>query len=422
MPKKHYDWGQDGSIPEIGEHSLAKHRIIDEYVSRYIKILSANPRQPYLNLTIVDGFCGGGLYTYGTETVPGSPLILLRAVKAAEAELSILRRNDFKINADFFFIDENPYHCQFLRREIWKSEFKDELDKTIRIIPNQFEAVVPEINKFIKKKGTAHRSLFFLDQYGWSNISLKTISNIITELSYPEVLLTFAVDSLINYLNEGQAGSPGLLSLELNRSDVQELLTYKNQAGWRFLIQNDLYRHIQNYTAAKHYTPFFIKSPKSGRSYWLLHLSKHVRARDEMATLHWDKQNHFIHHGKSGFQALGFDPSQDIAEQYKLFDFNEINRDHSRDATLLQIPKIIRDDESWNSQGVTLEDIFSKLSNDSPVTKIIAGEAIVQLRQSKGIEITTKDGNPKPRANILSWDDRIILPRQRKLWSLPKDT
>ena len=150
MPTQHYEWGQDGSIPEIGEHSLAKHRIIQEYVSRYIKILSANPRQTYLNLTIVDGFCGGGLYSYKNEIVQGSPLILLRAVKATEAEISILRRNDFKINADFFFIDEAPHHCQLLRREIEQSEFKSELDRTINIYPKQFEEVAPRIINFIK--------------------------------------------------------------------------------------------------------------------------------------------------------------------------------------------------------------------------------------------------------------------------------
>ena len=175
--------------------------------------------------------------------------------------------------------------------------------------------------------------------------------------------------------------------MQLNRSDVREFLRNKDQDGWRFLIQNELYCHIQKFTSADHYTPFFIKSPKSGRSYWLLHLSKHVRARDEMATLHWEKNNHFVHHGGSGFHALGFDPSMDIGEQFSLFNFNEIDRGNSVDATLGQIPKIIRDDESWNNQGVTLEEIFSKLSNNSPVTKNIASEALVMLRQEGEIEI-----------------------------------
>jgi len=62
-----------------------------------------------------------------------------------------------------------------------------------------------------------------------------------------------------------------------------------------------------------------------------------------------------------------------------------------------------------------LEDIFSMLSSNSPLTKKIAGEALVQLRQNAEIEIITKDGRSKPRVKILLWDDRIILPRQIKL-------
>lgn len=139
-----------------------------------------------------------------------------------------------------------------------------------------------------------------------------------------------------------------------------------------------------------------------------------------MATLHWDKQNHFVHHGKSGFHALGFDPSKDILEQFNLFDFNEINRIHSVDATTEQIPKLINDDKLWNSQGVSVEDIFSRLSNNSPVTKIIACEALIKLRKYNEVTIITKDGKPKPRANAMKWEDRIILPRQTNFLSIPK--
>lgn len=61
MPLKHYTWDK-GHIPTIEEHSLAKHRILREYVLDYIRILTSDPRRERLHLDIIDGFAGGGTY------------------------------------------------------------------------------------------------------------------------------------------------------------------------------------------------------------------------------------------------------------------------------------------------------------------------------------------------------------------------
>jgi hypothetical protein len=50
----------------------------------------------------------------------------------------------------------------------------------------------------IRAKGRAHHSLFFLDQYGWSDVRLGSVRRIMAELENPEVVLTFMVDALIN--------------------------------------------------------------------------------------------------------------------------------------------------------------------------------------------------------------------------------
>jgi hypothetical protein len=60
MAVKHYDWKLGLPPPKIGAHSVAKHDVFASYIERYIDILSSNPRRRELNLTIVDGFCGGG--------------------------------------------------------------------------------------------------------------------------------------------------------------------------------------------------------------------------------------------------------------------------------------------------------------------------------------------------------------------------
>ena len=82
MPRKDYEW-DFAEPPPIGPHSLAKHRILREYVEEYVRVLTSNPRIDRLVLNLVDGFAGGGLYVdHAAPTIihPGSPQILLDAV------------------------------------------------------------------------------------------------------------------------------------------------------------------------------------------------------------------------------------------------------------------------------------------------------------------------------------------------------
>ena len=108
MPQKNYEWKLGQRPPDIGAHSLAKHRILRRYIERYIEIVTAISWQEQLSITFVDGYAGGGRYAFGRETVPGSPLILLEAVAAAEAKLKATRPKGFHINAQYIFVDQNP--------------------------------------------------------------------------------------------------------------------------------------------------------------------------------------------------------------------------------------------------------------------------------------------------------------------------
>ena len=120
--------------------------------------------------------------------------------------------------------------------------------------------------------------------------------------------------------------------------------------------------------------------------------------------------------GKPGFQALGFDPSVDIEGQFCLFDFDSMAHEQSKQETLIQIPRLIRNEEVLSIQEMTLEEIFSRHCNETPVTKKIMVESLSELRQQGEIEIISQDGKVKPKAKTFSWDDRIRTPRQRKLF------
>src|SRR5262245_26093461 len=174
-----YEWRLGESLPVLGAHSVAKHDIFEQYLKIYIERLTRTPSQTMLNLTIVDGFSGGGLYRQGSAVVDGSSLRLLAAVEAAETELNVARAKGFDVKADFFFIDANPHHVAFLRDVLQRRDYGARLGRNIFIREALFEEACPDVLAHIQKKGSAHRSLFFLDQYGWSDVRLQTIRTIL---------------------------------------------------------------------------------------------------------------------------------------------------------------------------------------------------------------------------------------------------
>jgi three-Cys-motif partner protein len=235
-------------------------------------VLTSNPQLDTLSLTLVDGFAGGGQYSFQGATALGSPMILLQEVACAQARLTHARRKVFKLNAEFVFVERSPRSKAFLEHTIRATEHGQLLDKSVHLLGGQFEHELPGIIQRIRTRNRAQRSIFFLDQYGYNQVSLETIRTILTSLENPEIIVTFNVDSLIAYLNEDDDFLKGVKPVELDQGIVKQMLAMKDQSEGRWLIQNMLFRHLRDKTGAPFYTCFFIKSPASHRSYWLIHI------------------------------------------------------------------------------------------------------------------------------------------------------
>jgi hypothetical protein len=185
------------------------------------------------------------------------------------------------------------------------------------------------------------------------------------------------------------------------------------------VIQNLLYTHLVNQTEAPYYTCFFIKSPESHRSYWLVHISKHPKARDEMALQHWALGNHFVHHGREGLRMLGFDPGheQDIHQPPLDFMFDDNAEARSRAALRHELPPLIFDRRRQANGPPTMGRLFTTIANETPATTELISKVLVGLREDAEIEIVTKDGRPKPRSTQVGWSDVILPAKQRSLFS-----
>jgi len=413
-----YDWILGGALPELGRHSVAKHEVFDRYIAAYIRTLTRNHLKRALNLTIVDGFCGGGRYILENMEVDGSPLRMLAAVERAQSELDAARVLGFEIKADFVFIDDNPNHVEFLRDQLHRRGHGARIGKDIRIITSTFEAACPGVIERIQNKGRAHRSLFFLDQYGWSDVTFATIREIMGKLANPEVILTFMVDSLVNLLSDKMSDFRALTAIDYGRDDIRALIALKQQKGWKRIIQNTVYGHIQARTGAAFYTPFFIHPEKSNRDYWLVHLSKHHQAREEMGKIHWGLENTFEHFGRTGFNALGFIPGVDVCEDVLDFGFNDNARSRSEAAVLDQLPRLIHAAAIRDDAPLTKQAIFASRCNDTPVVGDIVDSQLAFLRDEKEIVITAADGSVRRSAKQFAWDDRIERVREPGLFSV----
>lgn len=416
---RHYDWLIGDALPELGLHSYAKHQIFDAYISAYIRTLTKSHLTRRLKLTLVDGFCGGGRYAMGATEVDGSPLRMIASVERAQVELDAARSRGIQIDAEFVFVDANPDHVEFLHDVLKNRGYSDRIGRDIHIYTSRFEDVSDDIIRRIRSKGRAHRSLFFLDQYGWSGVTFQTIRQIMGSLQNPEVVLTFMVDHLVNLMNENMIDTPGLNAIDLGREDVREMLEMREQRGWKRLIQNTLYEHIQRNTGADYYSPFFIH-PEGGsnRDYWLIHLSRHHQAREEMGKIHWELENTFEHFGRAGFNSLGFVPGADVRDDMLDFNFNDDARTRSEAAVVDQLSRMLHARAAAGSGSLTKKQLFSANCNDTPVVSSIVDTSLVMLRDVKDVRILGPDGSVRRSAAQFGWNDSIELTRSPTLFSI----
>jgi three-Cys-motif partner protein len=409
-----YLWGVGDSLPTLDDHSLTKHRILREYLERYVAILTKNRGIPQLNLSLVDGFAGGGAYLHHktNERLPGSPVLMLEAMAAAEVEAKALRTKDFSLNTNYYFVEERKRNLEFLKSEVKSSPAAIGKDDSIHFINGTFSDQLPAIIKKIKAKGSSHKAIFLLDQYGYTHVTMANIRQIFRELPRAEVILTIAVNWLIDFVNETDKFKAALRHLELvDQQDELVRLRTEHCSDWRTLIQQRLHKHFFKKSGAACYTPFFVHSVKSHRGYWLLHFSMHSTARDAMTDLHWSKENHFEHFGGPGLGmfggTLGFDPRSRRGETQSTFLFDKSAKEQTRDSLLIQLPKRL----SQFNGLITFGHFFNQIVNDSPATKQMIAEVFGQLASDKEIEIFTKDKKERRGGVKISEHDLIRIPQ-----------
>jgi len=412
-------WEPGQKPPVIKQHSIAKHEILRSYLVAYIRTLISSPYQDTFRLTLVDGFAGGGIYVHDTggHEVLGSPFIMLEAVEEARFLVNQNRKKPVELLVDYFFIEHDKLAVNVLRNELMARGHADKIGKTVHIYEATFQSRADHLADFIRKKGRAARAIFLLDQYGYSEVPTTMINTLMRSVPGAEVILTFAVDALVNFIGDHQSSKGtlkriGLTGLLRGRS-IKEIK--RCESNWRLYIQSCLYKDLVDGCGARFYTPFFIRSTQGHGDYWLLHLSQRPRARDVMTRIHWEKNNFFVHYGGAGlqmFHMLGYVPEADsdyTGQPAFAFFFDDPAKKASISALSDQIPHLIYPEP----EGMSFAELFATTCNSSPASAAIYKEALCSLVQSKELEVVGSDGKRRRAATTIHDNDQILPPSQR---------
>lgn len=420
MTTCHYDWCLGDPLPALLRHSAVKHALLREYLVEYFLTLVSTPHQDRIQLTVIDGFCGGGRYiNEASNEVPGSPIVILEAVQEAKARLlhEQQRRKPIEFDIELICIDESPAAIEHLRYVFEDQGYGDMLRRgSVQTLVGDFnqlaDKVIAEANRRSPKAG---RAIFVLDQYGYDKVPLSSLHQIFSSLKRAEVILTFNVDSLINFLCE-----KNLLDFErktgiIGAATAAELDKEMRSPNWRLNVQANLYQSITSGSGASYFTPFFVRPERGHGDFWLLHLSQHWKARDVMTSAHWQHHNHFVHYGAAGFDMLSTGYAariDDEARPQAAFEFDDMASAASEDEMLTQIPQSL----SKHRSGISFEQFFLSRINTTPATKEMVESTVLQLVREKEVEIVGEDGSVRNVRAALKPNHVLRLPMQRSFF------
>lgn len=412
-----FQWSQGAALPSIKDHSLRKLDVLRKYLDVYFDTVAKNPRMDRLNITLVDGFCGGGAYQREGRIEYGSPIILLQAVRAARDRLNANREKPLEVNARFVFVDAERDHVASLEEQIRQAGFGDQIGRNVSLITGRFADELPGILDRIRQVQHAGRSIFVLDQCGWSDVPMNAVHSIFTSLQRPEVVMTFAIDGLLNYLREESAALAQYRQFGIDDDFIAEWNANKaDEALGRLVTQRVLMTNMHQLSGAAFFTPFMLWSITDNRWMMMAHLSNHQAARDKMLGVHWDSQNYcFRHVGKGSLFSLGFDTrlieSKDSLFSFEEHDLADLNRELRE-----ELPREI--EHLANSGPLQVKALLEQIGNRTAATNRDICRSIEDLAGAKEISVLSGDGVQKRRGSRVKLTDQLILPAQGLLFPL----
>ena len=402
-----FDWGK--GLPKLDIHGQAKHEILREYIISYLKVVCQQQRMPEFKIALVDGFAGGGKYEGGEE---GSPLVLLRAVEEAEYLINCSRSptTQVKIRANHYFVEKNNNNYVSLQESIKDSKYKSRFDETLFLFKGAFREHLGEIVKHIKRVAPrgGGGAIFFLDQTGYTDVSIQDIQHIRTNLPQSEIIVTISIDWLIDFIRDETRLKSATDSMGISQYlDINEIIRIKREklVEWRSIIESKFSVALKQAAKYRFFIPFFIEPEYGRRGYWLLHLSSNVRAHNVMMEDIWRNGSFMKHYGETGMDIyqIAYKPSGPTLPGMS---FMEIERERHKKSLIEKMPNYI-----WEGGGGPLKDIVENTCNKTAADLPLYKESLLEVWDQGDIDVRGKGFGKKKKREI--HDSDIIIPKRQ---------
>jgi len=404
--RKH-QWDKS-KIPELADHSEAKHLILSAYIQKYLAIVCQSRKIREYNITLIDGFSGGGMYKNGKY---GSPLVMIDAVSKAVFNINKNREEHVEIKPNYFFIEKDSENYDSLINVVTEQYVKH---KYVNSINGDFNSNLPQIITHIKKRNPrgGGGAIFFLDQDGYAAVPIKVLNTIRKELPKAEIIININITWLIDFIEDSDRFRNTIINMGLSRYlDINEVIELKkNIKDNRSIIEARLSVALQQAAGFPYFRPFFIEPFDNHRGYWLLHLSPHYRAHNAMSEVIWENGNYMRHYGGDGAKILELSYKGGVNDTPDIFGstFNDQAKDVHLEGLVRDLPDII-----WKQDQMTVSSLMENTCNNTAASREMYNNSILSMRDQGDIIILGKAGGKK-RSNTINPTD-ILTPQRQQI-------
>jgi three-Cys-motif partner protein len=398
-------WNADGSYPpKIETHTKVKHRVLEEYIQKWIETLLGHGRFGVLNYTIVDGYAGGGVYKDGKDAWLGSPLRILQSFE--KGLYSVLSRKPYlHPNFKFIFTDSKQAHIQCLDLQLREAGYGKYLDDgTVEIRHLDFERKLEQIVAEVKaRKGN---SFFFLDPFGL-DVTPEITKKIFT-IPRTEILFNHMVSGLYRILGNTSDKYDNFIS-EYGYGDAfKEDATSKEAIAKYSFIRNETVKLFRREGGGTYLHTFALIDEKTAPIYYLMHLSNSPVALKVMRLVTWEYNDLYFQY-QYGIHGYGKITKEEYQQNLTIINVDDENNQFCVNKLSEQICQSME-----SNAKLEYSSLYHDTFQENPGTEEHYNQAIVQLQNDKDIVVLRKGKivyvrKPKPDDLISRVEKQLIF-------------
>ena len=257
-------------------HTLAKHGILKTYLEAWAAILSNPAVSNSPELLFVDAFAGPGEYSTGE---PGSPIVALNAI--------LNHTRNIPKPVRFMFVENRRDRFEHLRSRIEAERPRFAASSRVRIDKPIHGECDSELRRLIASRKAQNRALgpalFFLDQFGYSQVSMTLVKSILSH-DQCEVFSYLNCQRMNEFLAD-ESKWPGIVDAYGDES-WKPALAMSGDQRQNHLIES--YKEaIRRNAGVKYVWSFGMFNSNGHLIHWLIFSSRSLRGLEEMKKAMW---------------------------------------------------------------------------------------------------------------------------------------